>query len=120
MYNPNNAKIIEKIPSGTICEGIIVSVDDGKPREFVKNVEAQTKFKNLDEPAINITIETKYDNRIIRIEQMFSYINGENNQTLYVQDSNIGKYVKQYGKLPTVSDKVKLISNARGFFKIIM
>ena len=68
---------------------------------------------------MNPTVTVK-DNRIIRIEQMFSYIKGENNQTLYIQDSNIGKYVKQYGHLPQVADKVKLISNARGFFKIIM
>lgn len=120
MYNPNNAKLIEKIPAGIICEGIIVSIEDGNPRAFIKTEDAKSKFKNLDEPAINVTIETKYNDRILRIEQMFTYINGEQNQMLYTEDSNIGKYAKQYGHLPKVEDKVKLISNAKGFFKVIM
>lgn len=120
MYNPNNAKLIRKVEAGTINEGIIISIEDGNPREFIKTQDAQAKFKNLDEPAINVIIETKHDDRIFRIEQMFTYINGADKQILYTEDSNIGKYAKQYGHLPQVSDKVKLIANAKGFFKIIM
>lgn len=119
MYNANKGKLIEKVPAGTIVEGIIITIEDGKPREFIKTLEAQEKFKKLDEPAINLIIETKFDSRIFRVEQMFSYINGID-EVLYVEDSNLGKYVKQYSNLPKVSDKVKLIANSKGFFKIIM
>lgn len=120
MYNPTNAKVIEKIAGGTIVEGIIIAIDDGKPRDFVKTESARSKFSNLDEPAINVTIETRINQRILRIEQMFTYINGANGEILFVEDSNLGKYNKQYGHLPTIADKVQLIANAKGFFKIIM
>jgi len=119
-YTPNNAKLIEKIPAGEIINGIIIQIIDGTPKQFIKNAEALKEFKNADEPAINCTIEFKYkDREIMRHEQMFSYINGATCM-LYTEGSNIGKYVKQYGHLPQVADRVQLISNAQGFFKVIL
>jgi hypothetical protein len=119
-YTPNNAKQIEKIPAGEIVNGIIISIADGTPRQFIKNQDKVAEFKNADTPAINCTIEFRYKNApIMRHEQMFTYINGADG-VLYTDKSNIGKYFKQYGKLPEVSDKVQLISNAHGFFKVII
>lgn len=119
MYNPKKAQKIETIPAGEVVDGVIIKIDDGTPRNFLKNDEQVKKFKNVDEPAINVVVDFKYKDRVLRCEQLFSYINGANDTMLYTDNSNLGKFVKQYGKLPQVADFVKLSSNAQGFFKII-
>lgn len=119
-YNPEKAVKIEPIPAGEVVEGVIISIMDGKPRDFLKSDGALLSFKNVDEPAINVVIEFNYNGRVLRTEQIFSYIKGDGDTVLFAHNSNMGKYYKQYGHLPKVQDRVKLSSNSTGFFKLIL
>jgi hypothetical protein len=120
MYDPKNIERIEKIPGGQIIDGIVIDIVDGTPRTFIKDEAKLLRFKNQDEPVIMVFVEFKYKDRVLRTEQLFSYINSTDGKTLFVDGSNMGKYFKQYGHPPTVSDKVQLLSNAQGYFKIVL
>lgn len=118
-YNPNNAEQIKRIPPGEVVEGVVIEVEDGTARKFIHNELAISKYKNPDEPHINVVVEFKYDDRTFRIDQMFSYIVGSTGKVLYTDKSNMGKFFKFYNTLPTVGVKVKVISNAEGYFKMM-
>ena len=118
MYNPQKVEMIKKPSPGTIIDGIIIAIQDGTVKDFLK-VDS-TKFKNTDSPCINVVVESKLDTRNFKIEQIFTYIKSAGDTTLFTSDSNLGKYYKSYGKLPEVGDKVKMMSNSEGFFKIMV
>lgn len=125
VYNPQNAKKIEQVPAGEVIDGVIISIMDGTPQSMITNEERLKKFKSgINEPAINIFIEAKYDGRVFVAEQLMTYIPGKDKElkdiTLYTEKSNLGKFVAQYGELPKVGMIVKLSSNAKGFFKLVI
>ena len=117
-YNPDKA-VEKKIPeSGDTTEALIISINDGKIKDFVIG-DALKKFENPDAIAIHVISQGKYDNRFYECKTLFSYeeVNGH---IEFDARSNLGYFKKQYGTIPTVGQKVKHIANAKGYFKLLI
>lgn len=119
MYNANKHKEVEQIPAGEVCQGAIINLEDGIAKDFIKP-EAQSKFDNLEQPAINLTVEFKYQEKTFKIEAMITYFNDSEGNVMLGKKSNISKYFAFYKKLPETGDIVKLVSNAEGYFRIML
>ena len=119
-YNPQNAKegnAGTQLPADTIMDGVIVSINDGHTKDFIKP-EVQKIWKgDIESLAINCTVEVKNGEEMVKIEQLFTY-SEEEGQTIYNAKSNLGKFKVKYGKLPVAGDQVKVITNSDGFGKI--
>jgi hypothetical protein len=119
MYNAKEYVESKNAQPGTMIEAVIVNVTDGKPRDFLKTEEAIKKFKNVDGTAIQLTIEGKNEGVPVRFDCIITY-NLVDGKIVLKQTSNLGKYKKIYNKLPEVGDKVKILSNAQGYFKLYL
>lgn len=119
MYNPNNAKDVEAgLPSGISQEGVILAVNDGVTKDFVKNT---TNWKgDLESPAINVSVMVKHDNKEYTFNKLFTYKNGADGSIEVNVKSNLGKYKKFYNRLPQSSDKVKCMTSAEGFWRMLI
>ena len=114
MYNAQNAKETPKIAPDTIFDGAVISIQDGRTKDFVTS----DKWKgDLESNAINVTIEVVVQGSSYKINQVFTYLDVAGTTT-YSSQSNLGKYKAKYGKLPELGDKVRLISNKEGFLKL--
>lgn len=122
MYNARDSEELEGIPAGMASEGVIIKITDGKSRDFIKSEEAKKEWQgDLDQPAIDVEIETKYKEKSFKLSKLFTYsISSDNGKTMYGPTSNLGKYKAYYNKLPEIGDKVKLLSNKKGFFRILI
>jgi hypothetical protein len=110
-YNPQNAKEKEFLPVDSILDAEIVRIQDGVVRNFLQTT---TGWKtDLDQPAIEVEMKIGE----VKFSQIFTY-STENGQTTYTKNSNLGKFKKKYGQLPTVGVKVKVQTSADGFGKI--
>jgi len=119
-YNAKDSKEMEGVPAGVSAEGVIINIKDGKSRDFIKTDEARKSWKgDLDQTAIEVEIETKFKERSFKLSKMFTYTE-EDGKTVFGTNSNLGKYNSYYGKLPEVGDKVKLLSNKDGFFRLLI
>lgn len=117
VYSPTNAKIVEtaQLPKDSILDGIIISIEDGKVKDFIP--EGIEWKGDKDGPAINILLEVKSGEEHPQIKQLFTY-QEENGNTIVSSKSNLGKYKVKYGKLPEAGDQIKIVSNNDGFGKI--
>jgi hypothetical protein len=116
-YNAKNAKeVVLGVPPDTILDGVITKVEDGHVKDFVLNTEKW--LGDLNGPGINVTCETNYEDKPITSVKVFPYREGADGKTEYATGSNLAKFRGKYGKLPEVGDKVKLISNSKGFLNI--
>jgi len=114
-YNPDNAKVKEvesKLPKDSILDAVIISINDGVVKDFVQNTE---KWKDKEQPAIELTVDIKTDDEIVKHNQVFTYEAGEDGKTLYGAKSNLGKFEKKYGSLPKVGLAVKIVTDDSGF-----
>ena len=118
MYNAQNAtegKDKTQLPPDSILVGVISNIEDGVVEKFVKDT---TKWEgDIKSPAINLTIEVKNGEEIVKIENLFTYRENEG-KTIYHPKSNLGKYKLKYSKLPEAGDQVKIIVNSEGFGKV--
>ena len=117
-YNPENSKVKEiesKLPKDSILDGVIINFADGVVKDFVQNTE---KWKNENQPAIELTVELKTEKETVTHNQVFTYEAGENGETLYGPKSNIGKFAKKYGLLPKVGMMIKVVTDDSGFGSI--
>ena len=114
MYNAQNAKEMPRIAADTIFDGIVISVQDGKTKDFVTSKKWQG---DMESSAINVTIEVIANGQSYKVNQVFPYMD-VSGTTAYSSQSNLGRYKAKYGKLPELGDKVKLISNKEGFLKL--
>ena len=115
VYNTENAREVTphgKFPKDTILDGIIVRITDGQVKDFAKN------WKNPEQPAIQVHYECGTGENIIQDDTIFTYLMGEDKVVEYTMKSNIGKYKVKYGHLPTVQDKIKVITNSDGYGQI--
>lgn len=119
MYNAKEYVDVKTPTPGTMIEAVIINIRDGKARDFLKNQEAITKFKNADATAIELTIEGKNGNEPVKINQLLTY-NAIDGKIVIKQTSNLGRYKKTYNKLPETGDKVKILSNSDGYFKLYL
>lgn len=116
-YDANKAKEIQLgVPPDTILDGVITKAEDGIVRDFVTNTEKW--LGDLNGKGVNVTCETNFEDKPISCIKVFPYKEGKDGETEYTTGSNLAKYKAKYGKLPEVGDKVKLISNAKGFLNI--
>ena len=119
-YNAKNY-IISKgmgLPVDTILDGVIISIEDKQVKDFISE-NAKSGWKgDLDSQAINVEIEIINDKQqSFKFHQMFTYFEKEG-KTSYTENSNLGKYVLKYKKLPEIGDKIKIITDSNGFGKI--
>ncbi len=118
MYNPQNAKEIEGLPKDSILDGAIIEIKDGKVSDFITKEETRNEWKgNINQPAINVTVEVMHNNNSVKLGQIFTYIDNDG-ITEYPMNSNIGKFKLKYGGLPTLGKQVKVTTNDKGFGKI--
>ena len=114
-YNPENAEkkeVESKLPKDSIVDGVIIDIQDGKVKDFVKNLD---KWKDENQPAIEVTVDIKTADDSVKHAQVFTYEAGEDGKTLYGAKSNLGKFAKKYGSLPKVALPVKIITDDSGF-----
>lgn len=114
-YNPQKAKE-GGLPADLIIEGEIIDLRDGVVSDFV-NEEHLKKWKSPKQPAIEIDVAAKYNERVVGFRKIFPYtIEGE--ETVYGRTSDLGKYKKKYEKLPEKGDKIKVMTNTDGFLRL--
>jgi len=113
-YDPQNAKEEPMLPADTIFDGVVLNIEDGKVKDFVKNLE---KWSEPDGLAIELKIGVVHNDKEHRVKQVFQY-RQEDGKTVYSANSKFGKYAKKYGHLPTVKDVVKVITNTDGFLRL--
>jgi len=115
MYNPNNAKETAMLPKDSILDGVIIDIKDGKVSDFVLNLD---KWKgDHQQSAINVAVEVDSNGNKVTIEQLFTY-KDNNGVTEFPANSNLGKFKKKYGELPSAAKQVKIQTNNDGFGKI--
>jgi hypothetical protein len=118
MYNPKNAQeMVTALPKDAILDGVIVSIADGRTKDYIKESALANWKGDIESPAINITIEVVSGENTIQTTQMFTY-RDNNGRTEFASGSNLGKYKTKYNKLPEVGDKVKLLTDEMGFAKV--
>jgi tRNA U54 and U55 pseudouridine synthase Pus10 len=114
-YNPENGKEVEPkniLPKDTVLDGVIIAIKDGVVKDFVQNLD---KWKNKEQPAIEVTVEIKVEEESVQHHQVFTYSNGLNGETEYGKTSNLGKFKRKYESLPKVAQMVKISTNKDGF-----
>jgi len=95
----------------------IVHIDDGVVKDFVKNTE---KWEgDIENPAINVHYELQHNGNTVRRSQVFNYII-ENGNTKYSARGNLAKYKAMYGNLPSIGDRMRVLTNAKGIPKIVV
>ena len=107
------------LPSDTILDGVIIAIEDKQVKDFVSETAKQGWKGDLESPAINIDVEILVGEpkTSVKIHQMFSYFD-KDGKTGYTANSNLGKYVAKYKKMPELGDQVKVITDSSGFGKI--
>lgn len=116
-YNAKAYKETEGLPAGIQEEGVIININDGKVRDFLQEDSRKAWEGDLDQTAINVEIELKHKEQLIRLSKIFTY-KEEGEETNFAANSNLGKYRRFYGKLPEVEDKVKCMTNEDGYFRL--
>jgi hypothetical protein len=114
-YDPQNAKEKPTLPADSVLDGVIYQIEDGLVRDFVAKTEKWTG--DINSPAINVIIEVMVESVSIKIAQLFTY-ETDGNQTVFSQNSNLGRFKHKYGSLPSVGNKVKVQTDGKGFGKI--
>jgi hypothetical protein len=107
------------LPADTILDGVIVVIEDKQVKDFISE-SAKAGWKgDIESSAINVEVELMVGEpkTSIKIHQMFSYFDKEG-KTGYTSNSNLGKYVAKYKKMPEIGDQVKIITDSSGFGKI--
>jgi len=101
---------------GVTTDGIIIDIQDGKVEDYLS--EGSEWQGDKKQTAINLVVETSYKGKGYRVTRIFTYNLGGMEETIFYTNSNLAKYKKFYRKLPEVSDVVKLITDADGFWRI--
>lgn len=118
-YNPDKAKETPVLPAGERTEGVVINVEDGTGRIFVRP-EVQHKWKgSLDDPAIRVHFEGKYNEQKIICQEIFNYISTSEGIE-YKPNSKLASFLKAYGSLPKTGVKVKLDSDGKGFWQLFL
>jgi hypothetical protein len=100
-------------------EAVVIELKDGKVADFLTE-EAQAKWANPTQEAIEIVVECKHNDESYKDAKIFPYRVDTNGVTVYTPKSNLGKYAKYYKKLPEVGDQVQMKTNADGYFKLVI
>jgi hypothetical protein len=116
MYNPQNAKECVGLPPDTIYTGVIVDIQDRKVKDFVKS-EDIGKWKKPEQNAINVCFEVIHNGQSYKVFKIFTYAE-TNGTTEYGSKSDLGKFKAKYGKLPTMGDQAKFMTNKDGFLRL--
>jgi hypothetical protein len=117
MYDAKNARELDRrsLPKDTILDGVITNITDGKIKDFVKD---SAKWENPESNAIDIEVEMNTPEGIQKLHQLFTYVVTADGKTAFTKTSNLGKYKAKYGKLPEISDMVKIITDGDGYGKV--
>jgi len=114
-YNPQNSKETAMLPKDSILDGVITNIADGKVSDFVSNLE-KWKGDHL-QPCINVSVEIEVDKNKVMTEQLFTYKDNKG-VTEFTANSNLGKFKKKYGELPSLAKQIKIQTDGDGFGKI--
>ena len=88
--------------------------------EFVKE-KVKDKWKDsLERSAINVTVESKYKGKPVKVDTMFIYDNDEENNVTYTGRTDLGKFANLYKGLPSIGKPVTLIANEKGYWKLMI
>lgn len=118
-YNAQNATEQQTLKGGLASTGIITHIQDGTVGAFITETGKATWKGEMEQPAINVTVETNYRGTTYKFEKLFTYRLTED-KTVYTTNSNLGKYHKRYGKLPETGDQITCVTNSEGFWEISM
>lgn len=125
-YNANNAKEVTQqsnLEKNHVYDTVIVNMVDGIVDEFLDEKVKPNWQGDLKGHAINVVYQIPTpdgDKEFAELSQVFTYNVGEDGSTEYSKTSNLAKYKKQYGKLPEVGDKIKVLTNSDGKPKILI
>lgn len=114
-YNPDKSKEQPSLPPDTVMDGAIIEVEDGKVRDFVKNL---SKWKDPDQKAINVNMQVVYNKKSYDFEQVFPYEQDEQGYLIHSERSNFGKFKKKYGSLPKKEIKIKAFTTDEGYLRL--
>lgn len=119
VYNAESF-VEKKAPSpGSLSQGVVVNVDDGKVKDFVQG-DALEKWHDPEQMAINVEFEIVFENEKCVSNEIFSYQNDSDKRVVVSDRSKLGKYKKKYGGLPKVQDKVVVMANQDGYWNMVL
>ena len=118
-FNPKNYEERTAISAGIVSIGVIISVNDGVSGDFLTEEAKKSWQGGLDVPAINLLIEIMYNGLSYKINKLLTY-RSDNGKTLVAKNSNLGKYLKRYRKLPEVGDQVQCLTSSEGYWRILI
>lgn len=118
-YDLNNAEEVKPLPPDMICEGVIIGLKYYEhPSEINEkwgyNSEGQ---KESDMKAIEIIAETIYDEKTYQIKKAFTFFEKEGKVRIGSK-SNLSKFRLKYGIMPHIGQKIKFITNEKGYFEV--
>jgi len=106
----------EKPTPGTIIEGEVVAVRKGTLDSFLS--EEQLEKWNKDPKSMTVEVEVMYEwNGYKNIRRKLLPLPTTNKIS---KNSNLYKWLKNYGSFPVKGQKVKLMANSDGFFRILL
>ena len=115
VYNPDKSKEQPSLPADLVLEGAIIEVNDGKVRDFVKNL---SKWRDPDQKAINVVMQVVHNNKAYSFDQVFPYEQDSEGYIVHSERSNFGKYKKKYGDLPKNGLKIKAFTTNEGYLRL--
>lgn len=105
-----NKNVVVQSPRDVILDGIIIDVNKTTWKEIIPS-EKLDKFDNPDKELVQIKFETKFDERILKGEDVLPYFEKP------MSNSNLGKFLDKYENL-AVGKTIKIVFNDKGFGKI--
>lgn len=110
-YTENQTKeSIIASPRDEILDGVIIKIDKGLLSEFI-DPKVHSKFDNLEQPTLNITIDVKFNDKVIKVTDRIAYYKEP------MTNSKLGKFLNKYDKLE-VGKQIKVFFNSEGFGNI--
>ena len=115
VYDADKSKEQPSLLADMMVEGAIIEVNDGKVRDFVKNL---SKWKDPDQKAINVVMQVIYNEKSYSFEQVFPYEQDSDGFIVHSERSNFGKFKKKYGSLPKTGLKIKAFTTNEGYLRL--
>lgn len=123
-YNPSNFREIKGKKEGTRIKGVITNLTDGILADFIDSKYAE-EWQPLNRNAIEIKIEFKEKDsegkdKTYYIRKLFVYALDHNNKVVFHEQSNLGRFLKQYETLPVKDLSVLCVVGNNGYFELLL
>jgi len=109
-------KEAEPAKPGDKADAVVVSVVKGKLADFLSSEALQKWNADPGQPAVQVTVEGEAQGFKVRESKILTLPN----DGIIRKNSNLYKWKKLFGDYPHVGQKVFLIANSEGYFKLTL